>query len=102
MKVASNDFIVTNLLGTYAFLGEHEFKISLNPKKFKNSQSADVHLLDSDGRAIGYALKRWGRKIVCTFWLDENVSDGVAAVKLTLCDAKNRRHDHMLHFWVIK
>jgi hypothetical protein len=95
-------FVVYGLARTYPELGEHEFKVVLDPGSFKNSQDVEMRLTDSDGNPIASELRRWGRKIVCKFTVDSGVSDGVASVMLSTRESSPVSLDERLTFWVIK
>lgn len=99
MRKFSGNISVVNMRDTYHELGRHEFKIVLNPKKFKNYEGVTVKIIDSDGKNIPNEIKFWGVKINCVIDLDDNVADGVATVYL---EAKDQKIHEMLTFWVIK
>jgi hypothetical protein len=98
----SDRFVVYNLRETYAELGEYEFKVVLSPRYFKNGHSSEMQLVDSDGKPMRFELKKWGRKMNCVFFIDENTADGVAAARLQLQDDKGHAVPGHLTFWVIK
>ena len=97
-----DSFIIFNLRETYHELGTYEVKIVLNPKLFKNGHTAEVSIVDSDGRPMKCDVKKWGRKIVCFFTIDKDVPDGVAAIKLKLMNSKEKMIERALTFWIIK
>jgi hypothetical protein len=98
----SDRFVVYNLRETYAELGEFEFKVVLSPRHFKNSHPSEMTLVDSDGKPMRFELKKWGRKMNCVFYVDEETADGVAAARLQLRDDRGNQHLGHLTFWVIK
>jgi hypothetical protein len=95
-------FVVFNLRETYHELGEFEFKIVLNPRNFKNSHLSDLVVTDSSGQSMKYSIKKWGRKINCSFVIDQNSAEGRSHVKLSLRDSKEQLVEGHLMFWVIK
>jgi hypothetical protein len=76
--------VVLGLDETYPELGEYEFKVALDPDRFQNSHHCDVHMIDSDGNPIKCVVRRWGRKMNCTFTIDPNVADGVSTILVSL------------------
>lgn len=95
-------YVVYNLRETYHEVGEYEFKVVLNPKYFKNSHMSEVTIIDSDRKPIKFILKKWGRKINCTFTIDQNVPDGVSHVELIMKDDHDNVTNEYFRFWVIK
>ncbi len=95
-------FVVFNLRQTYHELGEYEFKVVLSPKFFKNSHSSEFSLVDSDGRKVPHIIKKWGRKVNCSFVIDEGVADGVAVVRLVCKDEKDQVDLCTFSFWIVK
>lgn len=102
MARSAEKFVVYNLRETYHELGKYEFKVVLNPRFFKNSHESNLELVDSDGRLMRYELNRWGRKLNCSFVIDETVADGVSRAKLSLKDDNDNVHGGTISFWVIK
>lgn len=94
--------VIYNLRETYHELGRYEFKVSLNPRLFKTSQSFDVLVLNPEGKAIPCEVKHWGRKIHCAFEIDENVSDGVGLVKVVRKQDDQSEVVGRNTFWIIK
>jgi hypothetical protein len=94
-------FVVYNLRETYHELGEYEFKVVVSPEHYKNSHQCVLHLVDSDGATMQYSVHRWGRKMNCTFKVDESVADGVAQVRMLL-SGSDGEFAHNLRFWVVK
>jgi hypothetical protein len=95
-------FIVSNIRETYHELGDYEFKVVLSPKHFKSSHSCGFILVDSDGKRIPGEVGRWGRKVIVKFKIDEGVSDGVAALQMSLVLEDGRKINRQLTWWVIK
>jgi hypothetical protein len=95
-------FVVYNLRETYHELGQYEFKVVLNPKFFKNSHRSELILVDSDGKPMRFDVKKWGRKINCSFTIDPTVADGVSQAHLKLLTEKEELVAGRLTFWVIK
>lgn len=102
MSRNTGSFVVLNLRETYPEVGKYDFKIVLSPRNFKTSQAAQFSLRDSDGVAIEHELRKWGRKMSCTFVIDGRVADGVACASFTVPDVKGRPFVGNLSFWVIK
>jgi hypothetical protein len=94
-------FTVYNLRETYHELGVYEFKVVLNQRFFKNSHDSDMTMVDSDGKPMAFSVKKWGRKMNCTFTIDNNVADGVASIRLFLA-GKTQDPPVRLTLWVIK
>lgn len=95
-------FVAYNLRETYHELGEYEFKVVLHPRVFKNSHESSLSLVDSDGKPMSFVIKKWGRKINCSFTVDENVADGVSVARLEMRDERGEIHQGRFSFWVIK
>lgn len=102
IRKAAEKFQVYNLRETYAELGEYEFKVVLNERYFKNSHLSELVVMDSDGKPIAFDLKKWGRKMNCTFLVEENTADGVAVARLSLRDERGDIVPGHLTFWIIK
>jgi hypothetical protein len=96
-----NKFIVFNLRETYHELGKYDIKIVLNQDFFKSSHLSDISIWDSDRKLMNFDVKRWGRKINCSFVIDENVADGISTISMHLVGESNT-FDELLQFWVIK
>lgn len=99
---APQKFVVYNLRETYHELGSFEFKVVLDPRYFKNGHLSEVSLVDSDGRSLKYNVQKWGRKINCSFSLDQAVADGISTVKMVLRDDEGHEMAARASFWVIK
>lgn len=103
MKKTKAPYIIYNLRETYAEMGRFEFKVVLNPDVFKNGLESKVKFIDADQKEMKVDVKRWGRKINCTFIIDQNVPDGVVTVWLDLKDEGNPTPiPGKASFWVIK
>ena len=103
MKKTRDPYVIYNLRETYAETGKFEFKVVLNPDVFKNGLESGVKLVDADRKDMPVEVKRWGRKINCTFVVSENVPDGVVTVWLNLKDeGSEKAHVGKASFWVIK
>ena len=94
--------VVYNLREIYHELGLYELKIVLDPKLFKNSHLSEMTIVDSDGNGIKHELRKWGRKMSCTFNFDQSVPDGVCTVSLALVDDEGRKLSQRFSFWTIK
>lgn len=101
MKVPGK-FLVLGKQEVYHELGRYEFKLVLNPGDFKNGHGSKVSFIDSDGKEIKSETSIWGRKMNCSFFIDENVADGVATINLSLSDGESSSHDTQLRCWIIK
>ena len=99
---AGNRFVIYNLRETYHELGTFEFKIVLDPRYFKNGHLSEVFLHDSDGKPMEVDVKKWGRKINCTFCIGPNVPDGVSVIRMNLKDDAGSEHSARASFWVVK
>ena len=102
MAKPADKYVVYNLRETYHELGEYEFKVVLNPRSFRNSHLSEMALVDSDGKPMRFELKKWGRKMNCSFHIDEKVADGIAVAKLSLKDERGTEVTGRVQFWVIK
>jgi hypothetical protein len=102
MPKPADKYVVYNLRETYHELGEYEFKVVLSPRTFKNSHPSEMVLVDSDGKPIRFELKKWGRKMNCKFFIDQNVADGISVATLNLKDDRGTSLTVRLTFWVIK
>lgn len=95
-------YVLYNLRETYHELGRYEFKIVLDPRTFKNAHLSEVAFRDSDGKTMKFDVQKWGRKINCTFIIDNSVPDGVSVVDMLLKDDDGHEHEGRTTFWVIK
>lgn len=102
MKKQRDPYVIYNLRETYAETGRFEFKVVLNPDIFKNGQESDVTLIDGDMKKVPVEVKRWGRKINCTFVINETVPDGVMTIWLKLCDEGGQPVTGKASCWIIK
>ena len=97
----SRDLRVVGLRETYYEFGTYEFKIILNPKHFQSCHDCEIFLTDSDRRSIDVEVRRWGRKMVCSFVVGSALPDGVVDLKIVLRGQKRERTVKKM-FWVIK
>jgi len=95
-------FQVYNVRETYHELGEYEIKVVLSPDSFKNGHLSEFKIVDSDGKPIPCEISKWGRKVNFLFKIDPDVSDGVAAIKMDLVTARERKVYRQVTFWIIK
>lgn len=103
MKKQIEKYVTYNLRETYHEFGRYEFKIVLSPKHFKNGHMSEVSIVDCAGRPVETELKKWGRKINCTFLFDDSVEEGVCNVSLLLKDdERSTSVSGSLRFWTIK
>lgn len=100
--MASKKFVLYNLRETYHELGSYEFKIVLDARFFKNGHLSELSCVDSDGKPMKFNVQKWGRKINCSFIVDNSVADGVSVVKMILKDDDGHEHSDRLSFWIIK
>ena len=96
--MASPKFLVYGLDETYPELGEYSCKIVLSPRFSNSGSDFDVRLIDSDRKPLRFELKRWGRKLNVTFYIDRNAADGVA----TIIIVRGIQEVGRLGFWIIK
>lgn len=99
---SSKDYVVYDLKEMYTEKGEFSFKIVLNPNVYKNSHSCEFRMKDSDGNEMKFDLKKWGRKIMCSFVIDDGVPDGVSVVQGSVQRDDGSLGGFFLRFWVIK
>lgn len=102
MQPTRKPFVIYNLRETYHEPGRFDFKIVLDPKHFKNGHTSEVTLTNPDLKPMPVDVKTWGRKINCTFQIDDSVPDGVVTVNVRLVDEKGRATAAQAHFWVVK
>lgn len=97
-----NGFVVYGLRETYAELGEYEFRVVLDPKKYSDSHESTLSIVDSDGNRMPHNLRRWGRKMNCSFVVDEETADGVSSINLELKSNDGSVDKVRLSMWIIK
>lgn len=98
-----NSVLVTGLRETYHELGEYEFKVVLDPERFDNSHHCGVEMLDSDGKPMRCSVRHWGRKMICSFAIDRDVTDGVSTILVRLRDDEASSSITVRYsMWVIK
>lgn len=95
-------YVAYNLQENYYDLGEYNFKLVLNPKKFKHGRDCSVVCMNSDGNPMDCEVNIWGRKINFRFEVTESVPDGVSSIDLRLVDDFGKVHIRKLTFWIIK
>lgn len=101
-KEFSGNLITIDLRETYHEKGEYSFKIVLNPSLFKNSLDCCLNMVDANGNAIKHDVKKWGRKVICTFNIDDKTANGISAAYVDLKDKDQKTYKELLKFWVIK
>lgn len=89
--------IIYDLCETYHSCGKHEFKILLD-KSFKNGHDISIKMLDPENNSIDVDVQIWGRKINCSFIIDDSLNEGVYVIKIKLDDLLNET----IQYWVIK
>lgn len=102
MKKITQDFVVIGKRETYHELGEYSFKIVLSPDVYKSSHESSFDVRDSANKQMSFDIKKWGRKMICSFVIDGNTSDGVSVVMFTLVDKFGKRRDATLPMWIVK
>lgn len=102
MQKFDGNFVILDMEETYCELGEHNFKIVLNPKVFKDSHDVAIEMFDPDSNPMKVNVRKWGRKMQFNFLIDEKVSNGVCIVKLNMVTDKNQELKETLHYWIIK
>lgn len=100
--MAREPYVIYNLRDTYHEAGQYEFKIVLDPRRFKNGHLSEVTCVNSDGKNMTMDVQKWGRKVNCSFNIDESVPDGVSVLKMILKDDAGREVTGRATFWVIK
>jgi hypothetical protein len=95
-------FTTYGLREIYHELGTYEFKIVLNPRFFTNSHLSEISFLNPDGGPMTCSVDKWGRKINCSFTVDDGIPDGVILVNMRLVDDKEQVTNHRLTLWVVK
>jgi hypothetical protein len=95
-------YVVYNLRETYHEQGDFQFKIVLSPKHFRNGHDSSVVVTNADGTPLNVVVEKWGRKINCSFSINDNVPDGVSTIKMSLRDSRGKLHEERERFWVIK
>ena len=97
MAVATK-YQVYGLVEAYTEIGEHSFKVVLNPRCFKSGHDIDVVLVDSDRRCMDFSVKKWGRKLNVVFKITPETPDGVSVASI----ARDGREIGRFHFWIVK
>ena len=102
MQKLGGSIVVLNFRDTYHEIGEYDFKIILDKKKFKNGHDATIKMADAEKKDVSLDVKRWGRKINCHFSLSEKDPNGVYVVSFNARDDKGNDVEKSFHCWVIK
>lgn len=89
---------VVGLEETYTDVGLYEFKIFLNKDRFKNAKFIDIKMFCPDRNLMDFEYEYWGRKIVCSFAVEEHTKNGVCVVRV---DYK-KKYLKSFSCWVIK
>ncbi len=100
--MAKQPFVIYNIKETYHEQGDFSFKIVLDPRKFRNGHGSEVVCTNSDGKRLPMHVTNWGRKVNCSFKIDESVPDGVSVVDMNLKDDAGHEASGRVTFWVIK
>lgn len=101
MKLSAG-FVVYGLRETYAELGEYEFRVVLDPRTYSDCHESNLSIVDSDGNRMVHTLRRWGRKMNCSFVVDEETADGVSSINLELKSNDGSINKSRLSMWIIK
>lgn len=96
------NILLVDLRETYHEIGNFSFKIVLNPKLFKNSHDSEVYAFDPENRDFNLNIEKWGRKINCSFTIDDSTPNGVCVIKLKLIKDGGEEVEETFSFWVIK
>jgi len=94
--------VVLNFRDTYHEVGDYEFKIILDPKRFKNGHRATIRMMNADRKEVSLDVNRWGRKINCFFSINDDDPSGVYVVNFRINDDDGNEIDKTFHCWVIK
>lgn len=95
-------FTSYDLKKIYHELGEFTFKLILDPDKFSISKILYASCRDSAGNEIDLDFKKWGRKVLCRFKIDENTPDGLMFFDIILEDKNKEEEKKQINWWVIK
>ena len=90
--------VIIDLLDTYHEKGKYSFQVVFDPKRFKNCHLAKIEIFDPNSNPIDVDVKKWGKKMSCSFNIGESISDGVCLVKVHV----DNDREHVTSFWVIK
>lgn len=95
-------FVVYGLRETYAELGKYEFRVVLDPKRYSDCHESSLTIVDSDGKPMVYDVRRWGRKLNCSFVVNDATADGVSSVNMELKSNDGSIEKFRLSMWIIK
>ena len=94
-------YIVYNARETYHEAGEYDLKIVLNPSYFDNCHQATFEVMGPDRRPLESSVKRWGRKMICSFVIRPESAEGVAVARFSLIDRKGHVREGVISFWIV-
>lgn len=83
---------------TYHELGEHEFRVVLDPSIDISPRECSFAAFDPDGKPMESSCRSWGSKIKCKFKFGPETPDGVAVGRLVARGEQIGRFT----WWVIK
>ena len=95
-------YVVYGLRETYPELGKYSFRVVLNPKVYSDCHESKMTMVDSDGTPMYFDVRKWGRKINCSFVIDEETADGVSSISLELKTDDGTWNRSRLSLWIIK
>jgi hypothetical protein len=98
----ASGYVVYGLRETYAELGKYEFRIVLDPKQYSDGHDSTLSIVDSDGTIMSFDVRKWGRKLNCSFEIREDTADGVASISLQLVADDGTVNRSRLTMWIIK
>lgn len=98
----ADGYVVYGLREIYYELGKYEFKIVLDPKRFTDGHESMISFIDSDGNTMKHSVRKWGRKLNCTFIVDEDTPDGVSSIDMNLKPDIGQEMKKRLSIWIIK
>lgn len=101
MKSFNEKISIIDLRETYHEMGDYSFKIILNPKHFKSSHESNVCLYSTTHDIMECDVKKWGRKINCSFKIDQFMQNGVCMIEMDLIDDNGVHHKEIRKFWVV-
>ena len=102
MKKLRNQITILDFKRTYHEKGACDFRIVLNKEYFNNGHDISVDMIDPEGQHVAVDVKCWGRKINCSFTIDDDMPDGVCVLNIDLHNKKGKIMRETLHCWVIK
>lgn len=103
MKKRRSIITPVSLEEVYAYTGEYQAKLIIDPDVSQVIESVAVDIRNSDGETMRFTAKRWGTKISLSFVIDEKTPDGVSVVDILMRHSKTAETiRERFDFWVIK